>query len=534
MKKLIYILLAVLALAAFTGCDPDLPVAEPSAEKDLTAFGFKGVSTLKTEVKTGTIEVTVPYGTDPASLIAVFDLTGVSVSVDGVEQISGTTVNDFTSPVTYMVAAEDGSTISFAVTVIVEIGFDSFKFLNSDNGYKLDADLEGVISGYEINFKIEYSDNVDHIVESLVPTYENPGDIIEVDSVEQISGLSSNDFTYPVIYTVTSDDGRTAEYTVNIFITVNRGQLISMINDGDVVVMADTSGITDMSELFADAGDSFNQDISRWDVRNVIFMKEMFSGADSFNQDIGSWDVSRVIDMNRMFYDAESFNQDIGSWDVSNVIDMNSMFYGAESFNQDIGSWNVGRVTDMSSMFCGALSFNQDIGRWDVGNVASMLMMFCSDESIITDVTLDSAVTTAFNQDISGWDVSNVTIMYGMFAGAVMFNQPIGRWDVSRDISMSYMFYNAKLFNQDISSWDVSSVTDMVMMFANAISFNQPIGRWNVSRVTNMNYMFAYAKSFNQDLSKWDVDYTDDERTGVSYALFSAGWGGGIEPDWVG
>ena len=509
MKKLIYILLAVLAFASFTACDPDAPVVEPSAEKELTAFGFKGVSTLKTEVKTGTIEVTVPYGTDPASLIAVFDLTGVSVSVDGVEQTSGATANDFTNPVTYTVTAEDGSTVSFAVKVIVEIGFDSFKFLNSGNSYELDADLEGVISGYEINFKIEYSDNVDHIVESLVPTYENPGDIIEVDTIEQISGFSSNDFTYPVIYTVTSDDGRTAVYTVNVFITVSRQQLISMINDGDIVVMADTSGITDMSELFADAGDSFNQDISRWDVSNVFFMNKMFSGADSFNQDIGSWDVSRVIDMNSMFYGAESFNQDIGSWDVGRVIDMSLMFYGALSFNQDIGRWDVGRVTDMSGMFC-----------------SDMTTM--SIESLIVP-----SVVTAFNQDISGWNVRNVTSMTGMFAGAVMFNQPIGKWDVSSVNSMNMMFSHAKLFNQNISSWDVSSVTDMLGMFNNAISFNQLIGRWNVSSVTDMNIMFTYAKSFNQDLSEWDVDYTDDERTEVSHSSFSTGWGGGIEPNWV-
>ena len=52
-----------------------------------------------------------------------------------------------------------------------------------------------------------------------------------------------------------------------------------------------------------------------------------------------------------MFYRAESFNQDISDWDVSSVKFMANMFGSAESFNQDISDWDISSVTDMSYMF---------------------------------------------------------------------------------------------------------------------------------------------------------------------------------------
>ncbi|GIR27126.1 MAG: hypothetical protein CM15mP42_00760 [Methanobacteriota archaeon] len=55
-----------------------------------------------------------------------------------------------------------------------------------------------------------------------------------------------------------------------------------------------------------------------------------------------------------MFFSADNFNQDISDWDVSNVVDMKYMFFSADSFNQDISDWDVSSVTNMSvtSMVC--------------------------------------------------------------------------------------------------------------------------------------------------------------------------------------
>ena len=120
----------------------------------------------------------------------------------------------------------------------------------------------------------------------------------------------------------------------------------------------DVSGIDNMRLLFymyygrsdknkSQILQSFNGDISKWDVSNVKDMAWMFNGAESFNQDLSKWDVSNVENMSYMFKDAKSFNGDISEWDVSGVTDMRCMFSGAESFNQNLSDWNVvGKYVD--------------------------------------------------------------------------------------------------------------------------------------------------------------------------------------------
>ena len=70
-----------------------------------------------------TIALTVPCLTTLTALVATFELsTSATAEVGSTAQVSGTTANDFTSPVTYTVTAEDGSTQDFIVTVTVAPG----------------------------------------------------------------------------------------------------------------------------------------------------------------------------------------------------------------------------------------------------------------------------------------------------------------------------------------------------------------------------------------------------------------------------
>ena len=116
MKGISY-LFFMLALGLLTSCNG------PSGSKDVTAFTLPSQvgSTVITDIDatTGTIVVTMPADTVVTALVATFTTTGSSVAIGVTPQVSGTTANDFTGPVYYIVTAEDKTTKAYKVTVTV-------------------------------------------------------------------------------------------------------------------------------------------------------------------------------------------------------------------------------------------------------------------------------------------------------------------------------------------------------------------------------------------------------------------------------
>ena len=149
---------------------------------------------------------------------------------------------------------------------------------------------------------------------------------------------------------------------------------------------------------------------------DVTTMRHMFHNAESFDGDLSGWDVSHVTDMFAMFAYAVSFDGDISSWNVSSVTNMYGMFINTP-FNGDISSWDVSSVTDMAVMFARAFYFDGDISSWNVSSVTDMNRMFF--------------YAYYFDGDISSWNVSSVTDMSEMFYNARAFNQNLGTWYVA-------------------------------------------------------------------------------------------------------
>ena len=143
--------------------------------------------------------------------------------------------------------------------------------------------------------------------------------------------------------------------------------------------------LRDTSSMFQGAGE-FNQDLSHWDLSRVLLMRAMFERCTMFNSPVfrivkpPGKDVVEVHDTARMFLHCESFDQDLSAWDLSGVTYMSQMLYGATNFGKKYGKiFNIGgpsEVKDMSAMFSGAASFNEDLSHWKVDNVEIMVSMF--------------------------------------------------------------------------------------------------------------------------------------------------------------
>ncbi|MCX6057928.1 MAG: DUF5018 domain-containing protein, partial [Chloroflexi bacterium] len=185
-------------------------VAINPANKDITAFSF-GIPSATGAISGTSIAVTVPFGTNVNALIASFTTTGSSVKNGAsVVQTSGTTPNNFTSPLTYIVTAADASTKSYIVTVTVSANpakdITTFSFTSPA--------ATGVITGTSIVLMVPFGTNPF----GLVANFTTTGGSVKVGSMSQTSGTTANNFASPVVYTVTAADASTQDYTVTVIV----------------------------------------------------------------------------------------------------------------------------------------------------------------------------------------------------------------------------------------------------------------------------------------------------------------------------
>lgn len=116
--SVVILLMIAFCLAACGGNGVSNGNSPLSSTKAITAFSFTNPATIGT-INEGakTITVNVPFGTNVTALIATFTTTGASVKVGSSVQTSGSTPNDFTNSIGYIVTAADGTTALYTATV---------------------------------------------------------------------------------------------------------------------------------------------------------------------------------------------------------------------------------------------------------------------------------------------------------------------------------------------------------------------------------------------------------------------------------
>ena len=205
MKRILGIGMAMLAVMLFmNACDVEKEPYIQGAESEKYILAFKVDSVYASiDEDNRLVRLDFSAGTDVTHLTPTITISNYAT----IEPASGV-AQDFTNPVFYTVTAMDGSETQYMVEAFVHDADNEKSILL----FRFDAlDDDGVID--EILHRIDFVLPAETDVTQLVPTIV----VSEGATVEPASGVAQ-DFTNPVTYTVTAQNGTTAAYTVTVVV----------------------------------------------------------------------------------------------------------------------------------------------------------------------------------------------------------------------------------------------------------------------------------------------------------------------------
>ncbi len=198
------------------------PSLKPPSAKEMKTYFIP--TTGSSAVITGTkMSLIVPYSTDVSSLSAEFYHTGKSATVNGIEQISGQTLNSYSQALVYTITATNATQKNYTLST-AKGNPDS----NTLFGFQFDSLLSrGVITGTSVTLNVPYGTNL----KNLIPTFSHNGSKVFLNNTEQVSGKTANDFTNPLLYEIQAENGSRKQYTIVVVsgtLTSNTIQNISV------------------------------------------------------------------------------------------------------------------------------------------------------------------------------------------------------------------------------------------------------------------------------------------------------------------
>ena len=190
------------AMAFMNACDVEKEPYIQGAEDERFILEFRVDSVSGTvDEDNKMVRLDFPAGTDVTHLTPTIVISNYAT----IEPKSGV-AQDFTNPVYYTVTSLSGATSQYMVEAIVHDADNEKSILS----FRFDAlDESGVID--QIARAISFLLPAETDVTQLVPTIE----VSEGATVEPASGVAQ-DFSTPVTYTVTAQNGTTAVYTVTV------------------------------------------------------------------------------------------------------------------------------------------------------------------------------------------------------------------------------------------------------------------------------------------------------------------------------
>ncbi|BBI36581.1 S-layer homology domain-containing protein [Cohnella abietis] len=183
--------------------------ADVSSTKAMLTYAVAGIQGTVNE-DTHTITVVLPTGSSRLNQIATFTTNGQSIKIGTSVQSSGQTIDDFTSPVTYTVFAENGLTQNYVVKVVLANQLTSYDLISP-------VHATGVIDPVQRTITLDVQYGTD--LSAAKATFVTTGDHLKINGIVQQSGVTASDLSLsPIIHAVDSENN-----AITYTLIVNRG-----------------------------------------------------------------------------------------------------------------------------------------------------------------------------------------------------------------------------------------------------------------------------------------------------------------------
>lgn len=164
----------------------------------------------------------------------------------------------------------------------------------------------------------------------------------------------------------------------------NYYQYASWYDDTSTINLSglDTSGASDMSDMFMGNDTVIELDLSSFNTSRVTTMYQMFSGMRQLQQlDLSNFNTTNVLTMEAMFYSCESFqSMDLTNLNTRKLTTTNNMFAFCTNLETvDVSGWTTSRLELISNTFNNCQSLKEiDLSTWDVNDNCFATGMFNS------------------------------------------------------------------------------------------------------------------------------------------------------------
>jgi photosystem II stability/assembly factor-like uncharacterized protein len=195
-----------------------------NTECDLLSFGTKSPKVqgiITQQMKGGTVELTLPFGSKIDSLTAIFNISErAKAFLNGIEQISGSGTVNFGQKIVYKIVAEDTSIFKLYE---VNVRFGKSKACDLLSFSIKNPAVTGIISqegvGGKVKLRMPFRTDISNLIS--VFSVSDSAKVILINK-PQISGITANDFSKPLYYKVLAEDtGIFKVYEVSVEIEPN-------------------------------------------------------------------------------------------------------------------------------------------------------------------------------------------------------------------------------------------------------------------------------------------------------------------------